>query len=394
MAWERPLHPPGRRWWAWAAAAGTAAVLAVGLGVGRQPDRSVIVTDPSARPGDDRSAIIAPAPVGFAQVADTAAGTGPVVPAAPRLTVVAVDDLGRVHVIDLRTGDRRRLDVELPPTIGATRVGVDTIVEVDGRIVMDADDAVVVVDLETSIVHMVTVGRRVVTSTTRHVWLVHDLTDVGATAVRFEPGRFADRARHPMIRLPARAHAVAGSPRGLIVAQPGQTIVVSGDGTHRQVASGPALASDGERLAWLRCEPAQACAIAIGTVDEPDRVRTPLARSQAPAIPRTVAGAFSPDGRLLAVAAAPRSADGPALGPAEVSVIDAASGRLRRRIATGQPWSSAPVAWSPDSRWLAVGTGRTITLWSAARDELVALDDIGIVTSVRGLLVSSTIDHG
>lgn len=106
--------------------------------------------------------------VGVAQVADTAAGSGPRRSAAPDMTVIAVDDFGRLQFIDVRTGDRYRLDLNLPP-MDATRIGADTMIEAGGRIVMDANDAVVTVDLDTRLVRVVAEDYRVVPATSTSV---------------------------------------------------------------------------------------------------------------------------------------------------------------------------------------------------------------------------------
>jgi hypothetical protein len=105
---------------------------------------------------------------GVAQVADTAAGSGPRRSAAPDLTVIAVDDFGRLRFIDVRAGDWHRLDLDLPPTV-ATRFAADTMIEAGGRSVMDADDAVVTVDLDTRLVRVVAEDYRVVPATSTSV---------------------------------------------------------------------------------------------------------------------------------------------------------------------------------------------------------------------------------
>ena len=46
-----------------------------------------------------------------------------------------------------------------------------------------------------------------------------------------------------------------------------------------------------------------------------------------------------------------------------------------------------PLAWSPDGRW-AVGAGRAVQLWHADPG-VVRLDDIGVATSVREVLLLS-----
>jgi hypothetical protein len=312
-------------------------------------------------------------------------------PDAPDLTVVAVDDLGRLQFVDLRTGDRHRLDLALPP-IDATRLGVDTMVEVDGDVVMDADDAVVSLDLDRRIVTVVARDHRVVPSTSpTAVWLVDDFggdASGTATATRFEPNRVGDEQAQPTVRLPATARVVAGTPDGVIVALRGQTTMVSTDGTGRTIASSPVIASDGRRLARVSCTGAR-CAATIGTVDDPDRVRTPLARTETSGDPVVATGAFSPDGRLLAVVLEPDLTEGPSAGAAEALVIAVADGRVREHIRIRRHRGDTPLAWSADGRWLAVGAGRTILMWSMVRDEVVPLDDIGVATSVRGLLILS-----
>jgi hypothetical protein len=62
---------------------------------------------------------------------------------------------------------------------------------------------------------------------------------------------------------------------------------------------------------------------------------------------------------------------------------------VREHIRIRRHRGDTPLAWSADGRWLAVGAGRTILMWSMVRDEVVPLDDIGVATSVRGLLILS-----
>jgi hypothetical protein len=280
------------------------------------------------------------------------------------------------------------LDLNVPP-MDATRVGVDTMIEVGDRIIMDANDAVVAVDPRTRIVTIVLEGRRVVPATSTTVWLVDDFRGVTATATRFDPRQIDDSDMYLTVRLPAMAHAVAGSRDHLVVALPEQTITISTDGTSQHVAPGPAVASDGRRLAWLRCDRTRACRMVIGTVDDPNRTTTRGASVELPEDPALLNGAFSPDGRLLAVAVEPGVTERAGARGGQVLIIDVADGTLRQRIALqGRP-GYAPVAWSADGRWLAVGTGRTILMWSPDEDAVIPLDNIGVATSVRGLLLSS-----
>lgn len=388
MTWEGSSDAQGRTWLAWVALA-VAAVVSLALVLqtwGR--DRALIVAPPAPSTPPDHAAI-APVPVGLARVGDTVAGAEPPVPDTSDMTVVAVDDLGTLQFIDVRTGDRRRVDLVLP-AISATRVGVDTMVEVDGEIVMDANDAVVALDLDRGIVSIVAEDRRVVPSISpTAVWLVDDFGGESTpTATRFEPARPDDDAARPTVGLPTMSRAVAGTRDGVIVALPGRTAAVSTDGTRRRIASGRAIASDGARLAHLSCGPTQACGIVIGTLDDPDRARTRLTRAGASLNPSLVTGAFSPDGRRLAVALDPDITETAGGRAAEVLVIEVTDGRLRRRMTIRQVRGPPPLAWSPDGRWLVVGAGRAVQLWHADRG-VVLLDDIGVATSVRGVLLLS-----
>jgi len=103
------------------------------------------------------------------------------------------------------------------------------------------------------------------------------------------------------------------------------------------------------------------------------------------------AGAFSPDGRQLAIAYHGRhgvvgytglEGANASAAPGFVEVLDLASGDRTRIPEVGTPEKqSADLSWSPDGRWLAIGVRwpeegyQRIGLWPASHGPLLALPD-------------------
>ncbi len=135
----------------------------------------------------------------------------------------------------------------------------------------------------------------------------------------------------------------------LVVSQAGRTwlmpLPVADPGASpRLVADGRVLSYDGRRLARLVCAEPGRCNIMVGSPAEPDQrqvpVPEPLSALELGAWTESVA--LSPDGRWLAV----MIDQGPRL-----MVVDFDTGEGQVEGTTALP--GAPLAWSPDSQWLA-----------------------------------------
>lgn len=185
-----------------------------------------------------------------------------------------------------------------------------------------------------------------------HFWLViyngngTELREVGSNGE--ETGRIVDD-------LPPFAEPVVVADRGLVVPLLGSlTLYDPDDGTARALGHGSAIAAHGDVLARLACE-ALRCRLHLddlaggagGVVADP-----PGATFQPYPF-----GAFSPDGRWLAVSVGETSA---LAGVGRLALVEVATRRVA--LADEAPLYGAPpsVAFSADSRWvfLVSGSGR------------------------------------
>jgi hypothetical protein len=190
------------------------------------------------------------------------------------------------------------------------------------------------------------------------------------------------------ITLPPVAQPTAGVGASVLVSTPSGIHAVSGDGVRRLTASGELVAVAPDQLAWLDCAADLSCQIVIGTFDDPDQVRRPLAPVELPGgyfgYPL---GGFSPDGRLLALPLyRPDAQQG--VARTGVAIIDTASGAELSRLQERAPREFAGTAldWSPDSRLLFLTLDSDVSVWNANTGELRRLD-IG-VPQVYGLVVT------
>lgn len=370
--WEQPPHSGGRRWWA-AAAAVTAAVIAVGLLVLPQDRPAGLSVGPTTAPAE--GTLTDPVdPRDFIQerlrpIETTTAqpGTGPLLPGAPAdLTIVAADDSG-LYLLDTDTGDLRRIAV-LRPTPATLS---ETLFVVGDNIVVDADTDVVLLP-RTSVrpVRIADGHRAIPTVDDQSVWVYDSIAPfVAATASRIG----LDGSVHTQVQLPAVAEPLVGTADGLVIGTPGAVTLVATDGQRRLVARGMAVATDGRRIAWLHCADDLSCVVNIGTVDDPEQVRTALDPTVLPAgffgLPM---GVFSPDGRWLAL---PLYESTRGLDDVTVSVIDTATGieAFRAKGSARTPFNT-PLAWSPDSRWLIFVSDSNLRAWRAGQQQATTID--------------------
>ena len=370
--WEQPPHPGGRRRWALKA---VVALLVVGVGVAllpRDAPTNLSVGQTEAPPGATLTGTVDPGD--FVQqrlepvrTTTERPGSGTLLPGAPvDLTIIAADDNG-LHLLDTETGDLRRIAVRRPTPAALS----ETLFVVGGDIVVDADSDVVVVHRSAARPTRIAAGHRAVpTIDDSSVWVFDHATPfVTGTASRIG----LDGTVHAQVQLPAIAEPLLGTADALVVGTPGAVTLVGADGERRLVASGMAVATDGWRLAWLHCTDDLSCAVNIGTVDDPEQVRTTLDPAVLPAgffgLPT---GTFSPDGRWLAL---PLYESNRGLEDVTVSVIDTSTGAeaFRAQGSSRTPFDT-PLAWSPDSAWLVFMSGSQLRAWHAGDGRATTID--------------------
>lgn len=377
MSWEQAPGPArARRWLLPAGMVVVVIVVVAGVLTGRDRSPGTLAVGPTDVPDISAPASMAPVdPADFERdrlaplkVTRDIEGTGPLLPDAPDLTVIVSDDLG-LQIVDVATGDVRRLEI----IVSAPAALSETLFIVGDSVIVGANgDVVRVINGMRRPLRIADEHRAIRTLGNGSVWVFDDFSSVAsgtASRVRFD-GTVADQ-----VQLPAVARPVVGTADGLVVGAPGIVAFIASDGSRRAIAAGDPIASDGERVAWLDCPPSLVCSVVIGTLDDPDQVRLPLAASDLPAgffgLP---AGAFSPDGRWLALPLyRDRGSDG--VERARISIVDTVTGTEVRRL-TGSsvnPFNS-PLAWSPDSRWLLLGSASGLSAWDTRTRTVTELD--------------------
>jgi hypothetical protein len=291
----------------------------------------------------------------------------------PQLTLVVADAFSRLQEIDTATGDARTIRVLAQPSRTRPRVmwrlGNSVVLDTVGDVVRvrgDGQRPTVLAEDQ----------RSVPTAGASSLW-IYDGVDLagrdaatGGTASRItRNGTVVDR-----VTVPALAQPVGATPGSLVLRTPGAVLVVGANGRTQSTVPGWGLASDGIRLARLVCA-YRACNVVIGTFDDPDQVRAPLAPADIPAdLSKAPQSRFSPDGRWLALAVHRTRRTG-LTDTSRVSVIDVATGEEALRV-PGSPLTEphTPFAWSPDGRWLALSMGSSVRMWDAERGELTDLE--------------------
>lgn len=370
--WERPPQSGGRRWWI-AAAAVVVAVVGVALLALPQDRPAGLSVGPTAAPAeapltdpvDPRD--FAPERLRPIETTTEQPGTGPLLPGAPvDLTIVAADNSG-LYLLDTDSGDLRRIAVLRP----APATLSETLFVVGDNIVVDADTDVVLLSRTSVRPTRIADGHRAVpTVDDRSVWVYDSIAPfVAGTASRIG----LDGTVHTQVQLPAIAEPLVGTADGLVVGTPGAMTLVATDGRRRLIARGMAVATDGRRIAWLQCADDLSCAVNVGTVDDPDQVRTALDPTVLPAgffgLPT---GVFSPDGRWLAL---PLYESSRGIDDVTVSVIDTTTGiEAHRAQGSARTPFNTPLAWSPDSRWLFFVSDSDLVAWRAGEARTTTID--------------------
>jgi hypothetical protein len=394
MTWEQTPDPPAVRWRLWTVAI-LAAITVVGailltrgdgsgmLTIGpTAPPTSADLVVPSSNPADVR-----PTPLGRMEATTEIPGDGPMLPDAPDLTLVTGDD-GGLRTIDLATGDVRFLG----PMAGVPYV-LDPwmMFAVGDHVISSANDSVVGMtgpDWQTT--QLARNHYALQTFDDTSVW-VHgnpfgDVGTSGLLRLRLD-GTIADRTVVPSVAQPK-----AGIADGVLLSTPSGIHLASGDGVRRITASGELVAvSADRRLAWLDCAADLSCFIVIGTLDDPDQVRMPIASTETTSgdigLPL---GRFSPDGRQLALPLLRFGVDPMNMTRVQgaVVIVDTVTGSEVTRVqaALSEAFQGSPFEWSPDGRFLFVGLGFTLLAWDRDTGELTELENRP--SPIRGLAVT------
>lgn len=304
------------------------------------------------------------------EVRSELAGRGPLLDGADGLTLAA-GHREQLVLVDVTSGDQTQYQLPRssrpPPGLGAMfTVGTDLVINHHGAVLRIAKGERAPV--------LVAEGRRALPThrDDGSVWMTDGLLSaVAATAVRVAPdGTVLER-----VDLPAIARPVTGTAQGLVVSTPGGISVISADGAEELTAAGDLVAADGEHIAWVDCESGVQCVVVLGTVDDPDRARIPLQPEDVPAgyfgLPT---GVYSPDGRWLAFPLY-RVNDAGTLERPWITVVDTATAAESFRIQGPytQAFSTLPLAWSPDSRWLFGASRDGITAWDTRTQQATPL---------------------
>jgi WD40 repeat protein len=373
MSWEQA--PPSRRFrqWPWAGLAGVALIVVVTLIVLTRSDEPTgrLTIGPTAEPAGEASTApsvnpsdFAPTPLDPLAGSTEDTGDGPFLPDGPDVTVVIADDQ-ELRSINIVTGNIRRSPV-------GTQIEPWTLFAVRGGVITNSDESVVLI---TGSGHQrVRLARNHVALPTfdaASVWVLARPPDLHANTVLrvgFD-GTIGDR-----VALPAIAQPQAGVGDSVFVWTPSGIHAVSGNGIRRITSSGLLAAVSADRLAWFDCAEDLTCQIVIGTHDDPDQVRMPVAASELPAgLFGFTLGRFSPDGRRVALPLF-RIEPGRSGDHSAIVIIDTATGaELARFPQQDGSFEGAPLDWSPDGQWLFAAAGWRLTAWNASNGELTEL---------------------
>lgn len=371
MTWEDAPRPRGPRRWLMPAIAGVVLVAAAGLVLAGRPEttgRLAIGPTPRAEDAASRTDATATGPATLSQrslsplpVTSEVTGDGPLFDGAPDLTLV-VGHRERLALVDMLRGDIRHVQL---PRSRRPPPGLGTMFTVGSNVIVNHHNTVIRLPPgQDRPVQMAEDSRAIPTFDDASIWVSDELTAaVASTAARVA----LDGTVLDSVRLPAVSRPIAGTAEGLVVSAPGSISLVNSDGAKEITSSGDLIASNGRQVARADCDAAVHCLIVLGTLDNPDQTRTPLAEEDIPAgyfgLPT---GAYSPDGRWVAIPLYHLDEVG-TLDRPWIAVIDTVTGTETFRVEGPftQAFSALPLAWSADSKWLFVASQDGITSWSA-----------------------------
>lgn len=384
MSWEHTPRSPWLRRGRWPAiavavvAAVAAIVFAIATVRGGDPrDAGTLTMQPGEGSVETARALPSAAPTDLEggpldplEIATETPGDRPLLPAAPDITIVTADDR-RVRTIDVATGDVRHLGLD-----GRLSLGLEpqSMFEVGDNIIgTEGGDVVLIEGNSRQRRRLARNHWALPTMSETTVWVVDDQQGPQTVAQLRLDGTIIDR-----VTLPAVALAQVGIDDGVLVSSAGGVHQVAGDGV-RQITTSGQLAAVGANghFAWFVCAADLTCELVLGTLDDPDQQRLPLAANELPGVWYSLElGHFSPDGRWLALPVYSFGEGSPPMVSA-TSIIDTASGAEAARIdeQAWQPFDPVAVAWSPDSRWLFIGLDDGLAAWDARSGELTPLDD-------------------
>ena len=388
MTWEQPGETGGRRRWLWPTAVLAGIVVVAAVLLIRTDGTGTLTIGPTAGPSPTGRAApsIDPADFELTQLgrlreATERAGDRPLLPDGPNLTLVTTTDQG-VRVIDLATGDSRHM--ELLTEEGQHQIDPWNLFAVGDHIVSNADpDVVRISPPDMRLVRLARDSYALPSFDDATVWVLKGANLPTVVQLRLD-GTIADR-----VEVPPVAQPLAGTEAGVLLSTPNGIHIASGDQIRRITGSGQLVAVGADqRLAWLDCAPDLSCQIVIGTFDDPEQVRVPIARTEVPGGYAAPLGQFSPDGRRIAVPLLRYDADPAAPTQTTVAINDIASGAEAFRVAASPEHAvdGMPLDWSSDSRLLFVGLGTSLSVWNADTGAVTQLDVGG--GQILGLVVT------
>ena len=386
MSWEQAPRSRRVRQWLWPGIAVVAltAVVALVLLIRSDGPTGTLAIGPTTEPAGDASAApsvnpsdFAPTPLDPLDGSSEDAGDGPLLNDGPDVTVVIADEQD-LRSINLATGDIRRSPV-------TSEIDPWTLFAVGDNVITNAGEhAVRITNPDHQRVRLARNHLALPTLDDASVWVRAPSTGpFGNTVVRVGlDGTIRDRVVLPPIALPQ-----TGVGASMVVWTSSGIHAVSSDGVRRITSSGMLTAISADRVAWLDCAADLTCQIVMGTHDDPDQARLPIAASELPVgVFDFSLGRFSPDGRRLAFPLF-RPGSGQARERTAIVIVDTTTGaELTRLPQQDGAFEGAPLAWSPDSRWLFAAAGSRLTAWNASSGELIELHNARS-GPIRGLAV-------
>lgn len=369
MTWEQTPDPGAARRRLWAVAILVAMAVAAAILLLREEGSGMLTIGPAAPPQpvglvvpSTNPSDVTPTTLGPVEAATEIPGDGPMLPDAPDLALVTSDE-GGMRTIELATGD-----IDLIGQLAGAPYMVDPwmLFAVGDHVISNVNDYVVgMTGPDRQITQLARHHYALLTFDDTSVWVNANLSGAMGTSVlqrlRLD-GTVADR-----IVVPAIAQPRAGITDGVLLSTPSGIRIASGTEVRRITASGELVAvSADQQLAWIDCAADLTCYIVIGTLDDPDQVRMPIAANEATTgdvgLPL---GRFSPDGRHLALPLLRFAVDSRNMMNARgaVAIVDTATGsevtrihapyprRSRARHSNGHRTAgSCSWDWAPSSR--------------------------------------------
>ena len=290
---------------------------------------------------------------------------GPLLGGDTGLTFLVGTEDGTVTVIDADTGAITRGRVADGAITDVVPRGEDVVTSVYGP----GGGRAQVLDAELEVSGLGAADRLLADAEPDRVWLVRGNEFLGRVTMRQVT---LDGSAVLEVTLPPRTRPLDAVEEGLILDAAGRLVLydpVNDEG--RSLGDGAAVAANDGHVARLTCTDDLDCALAVGTVEDPDATHLPAPSGVPPYGPPAV---FSPDGRYL-VLTLYEPLDGPSGFRQVVTVVDTESGeqtRISESAFLGGLRSVYP-SWARSGAWLFHIDGNALVAWSPQADELTEI---------------------